>query len=72
MVRIAFDHAGLDYRRYVTVDPALFRPSEPAMLRGDATKARTQLDWHPTTTLEDTIREMVDADIARHQARLDR
>ena len=33
----------------VEVDPAYFRPTEVELLIGDATKARTQLGWEPST-----------------------
>ena len=65
MIRIAFAHAGLDYEKYVSVDPALFRPAEVDVLLGDATRARSVLGWEPTISLEQMIGEMVDADIKR-------
>src|ERR1700722_15800565 len=37
-VQIAFDHVGLDWRRYVVIDPAFYRPAEVDLLLGDATK----------------------------------
>jgi GDPmannose 4,6-dehydratase len=65
MCKIAFDHVGLDMDDYVTIDPALYRPAEVDMLLGDPSKAKTRLGWQATATLEDVIREMVDADLAR-------
>jgi GDPmannose 4,6-dehydratase len=65
MCRIAFEHAGLDMETHLVIDPALFRPAEVEYLRGDASKARNVLGWESTTTLEELIREMVDADITR-------
>jgi GDPmannose 4,6-dehydratase len=47
----------------VAVDPAYFRPTEVDLLLGDATKARTQLGWQHTTTMEQLVAEMVAADI---------
>ncbi|MGH7122108.1 MAG: GDP-mannose 4,6-dehydratase [Acetobacteraceae bacterium] len=67
---IAFAHAGLDYREFVHVDPALFRPAEVDALRGDATLARRVLGWVPEVSLEALAAEMVEADLARHRARL--
>ena len=63
---LAFTHAGLDYRDHVVTKDALKRPSEVDVLLGDASKARQQLNWEPSVTLEDMVAEMVDADIARH------
>ncbi len=65
--RIAFAHAGLDMDRHVTHDPALLRPAEVDALLGDASKARVLLGWRPRANAADTMREMVDADIARLQ-----
>ena len=69
LCRIAFSHAGLDYRQHVTSSAALMRPAEVDVLLGDAGKAMRVLGWQATTSLEDMIGEMVDADLARHRAR---
>jgi GDPmannose 4,6-dehydratase len=61
-VEMAFDYAGLDWKRYVVIDPALFRPAEVNLLLGDASKARTRLGWAPRTSFETLVREMVDTD----------
>src|SRR5919202_320536 len=58
MCRIAFDHVGLPMDEYLVIDPALFRPAEVEILLGDASKARDQLGWEPTISLEEMIREM--------------
>ena len=47
----------------VGVDPRYFRPAEVETLLGDATKAREELGWTPTTSFEDLVIEMVDADL---------
>jgi len=65
MCRIAFDHAGLDMDKHVVIDPAFYRPAEVDVLLGDATKARAALGGAPQVTLDEMIREMVDADIER-------
>lgn len=61
---IAFAHAGLDWEQYVVVDPEFFRPAEVDYLLGDPTKARTELSWKPTTSFEQLVTMMVDADLA--------
>ncbi|NHN83962.1 GDP-mannose 4,6-dehydratase [Acetobacter musti] len=68
--RIAFSHAGLDYADHVTTDPAFLRPAEVDVLLGDASKAKNMLGWTAKTSLEDMIAEMVEADLARHRAKL--
>ena len=65
MCRIAFAHVGLDYERYLVIDPAFYRPAEVDALKGDASKARTVLGWQPRTCLEQLIPMMVDADLKR-------
>jgi GDPmannose 4,6-dehydratase len=49
----------------VRVDPRYFRPTEVETLLGDATKAREKLGWAPTTSLDEMVREMVEADYER-------
>ncbi len=63
-VRIAFDHAGLDWRRHVVIDPRFYRPAEVDLLLGDASKAARMLGWRPQMSFEQMVRTMVDADIA--------
>src|SRR6516165_5578005 len=63
-VRIAFDHAGLDWRRHVVIDPRFYRPAEVDLLLGDASKARRKLGWQPQISFEQMVCAMVDADIA--------
>jgi GDPmannose 4,6-dehydratase len=49
----------------VSVDPAFYRPAEINLLTGDASRARRDLDWHPTVRLEQLAEEMVEADRRR-------
>jgi GDPmannose 4,6-dehydratase len=72
LCEIAFRHAGLDWKKHVVVDPALFRPAEVEHLLGDASKARRKLGWKPRVSFEAMIRMMVDADLARVRAAGDR
>ena len=46
----------------VRVDPRYFRPTEVETLLGDPAKAKAKLGWVPTTTFEELVREMVEAD----------
>src|SRR3954464_8954869 len=68
--RLAFDHAGLNYEDHVRVDPRFLRPAEVDVLQGDASKAHQRLGWAPEITLPAMVAEMVEADLARHRARL--
>ena len=65
MCRIAFDHAGLDLEKHLVIDPALFRPAEVDVLLGDPAKAKAKLGWEAMVSLDEMMREMVDADLAR-------
>ena len=62
LCRVAFNHVGLDYKKYVEIDPQFYRPAEVDVLLGDATKAKEVLGWEPKTTFVDLIKEMVDED----------
>jgi GDPmannose 4,6-dehydratase len=72
LVEVAFGHAGLDWKKHVTIDPAFLRPAEVDLLIGDASKARAQLEWTPKVNFEQLIRMMVDADAARQAGQHDR
>src|SRR5262249_15474052 len=65
LIQIAFAHAGLDWNKYVTVDPSLLRPAEVEHLLGDASKARRELGWTPQMNFTQLVEMMVDADIQR-------
>ena len=65
LVQIAFAHAGLDWERYVKIDPHLLRPAEVDHLIGDATKAQRVLGWQPSVSFEQLVAMMVDADLVR-------
>ena len=68
LVEVAFKHAGLDWEKYVTLDPAFLRPAEVDHLIGDSSKARAQLGWAPTVDFPGLVKMMVDADVARLSA----
>ncbi len=68
--RLAFAHVGLNYEDHVSVDPAFLRPAEVDVLLGDASKAKAKLGWAAETSLEAMVTEMVEADLARHRARM--
>jgi len=68
--RLAFYYAQLSHEDHVVAGPGLLRPAEVDVLQGDAAKARRVLGWEPTISLEDMVAEMVEADLARHRARM--
>jgi len=62
-LEIAFNHAGLNWKKYVEVDPRYYRPAEVDLLMGDYSKAKRRLGWQPKTKFADLAKLMVDADI---------
>jgi GDPmannose 4,6-dehydratase len=69
LIQIAFARAGLDWQKYVRVDPALLRPAEVEHLLGDASKAKRELGWTPAVDFKQLVEMMVDADLARQGAK---
>ena len=69
LVQAAFGHVGLDYERYVKVDPRFIRPAEVDLLLADPSRARAELGWEPKVGFEELVAMMVDADLARLSAR---
>jgi GDPmannose 4,6-dehydratase len=65
LIEIAFGRVGLDWQKYVSVDPSLLRPAEVEHLLGDSSKARNELNWTPQVGFSQLIEMMVDADLAR-------
>lgn len=63
-VAAAFNEVGLDWRKYVEIDPQFHRPAEVHLLLGDASKAKRVLGWAPRTSFKELVREMVQADVA--------
>jgi len=61
---LAFGEVGLDYRKYVVQDDRFYRPAEVESLIGDATKARTLLNWSPEYSFAELVKEMVQNDLA--------
>lgn len=65
MCRIAFEHVGLDYEKYVVIDPKFYRPAEVDLLLGNPAKAKEKLGWEAKTDLKALMEMMVDADLKR-------
>jgi GDPmannose 4,6-dehydratase len=67
-----FDHAQVDWKKHVEIDPRYFRPAEVQTLQGDASKAKRVLGWTPTVGIDALAKMMTDADmeIARREKTL--
>ena len=60
-LEFCFNEVGLDYQKYVIIDPKYFRPNEVPYLEGDSSKIRS-LGWKPEYSWQDTLREMLKQD----------
>jgi GDPmannose 4,6-dehydratase len=58
----AFIRYGMDYEKYVEIDPKYYRPAEVDQLLGDSTKAKVKLGWEPKTDVDQLIKIMTDHD----------
>ncbi len=67
LVEIAFEHAGLNWKDYVVIDPKFVRPAEVDLLLGDSTKARNKLKWQTKVGFEELVKMMVDYDVERYK-----
>ena len=65
LVARAFQTVGLNYKDYVSIDPALIRPAEVDWLCGDASRVTRELGWRPETSFEQLVEMMVEADLHR-------
>lgn len=58
-----FNYAGLDWKKYVEIDPRYFRPTEVELLLADSSKARRELGWSPRISFKELVKIMVDSDM---------
>lgn len=68
-VERAFDSVGLDWEKYVVVDPKFVRPAEVELLLGDASKAKRVIGWEPKVTFEELVTMMVEAEMKKLKQR---
>ena len=60
----SFKHIGItEWDKYIGQDPRFMRPAEVDVLRGDSTKAQTELGWKPKTSFRKLVEKMVNNDI---------
>jgi GDPmannose 4,6-dehydratase len=57
----AFRLCGLDWCDHVETDPSLFRPLDIERSCGNAAKARSELGWSPSRSLESVVQLLVEA-----------
>jgi GDPmannose 4,6-dehydratase len=59
----AFGYAGMDWHKYVEIDPRYFRPTEVDYLLANPAKTTKELGWKPKVKFHELVRIMVDADL---------
>ena len=59
----AFGLVGLDWKKYVEIDPRYYRPAEVDLLLGDPTKAKEKLGWKPKTAFKELVKIMLEYDL---------
>ena len=59
---LAFGMVGLDWEKYVVIDPQLYRPAEVELLIGSPEKANRMLGWTHEISFPELVREMVKED----------
>lgn len=59
----SFGYAGMDWHKYVEIDPRYFRPTEVDYLLADSTKFKQKVGWEPKVKFHELVRIMVDADL---------
>ena len=63
---VAFKYINVtDWDKYIKQDPRFMRPAEVDVLRGDSSKALSDLGWKPKTSFEELVIKMVKNDIRR-------
>lgn len=68
MCEIAFSHVNLQMEDYLVIDEKFMRPAEVDILLGNPDKAQAKLGWKATTTLQQLIEMMIEADLRRLSA----
>ena len=65
----AFESAGItNWQDKVKQDSQFMRPAEVDLVVGDATKARTVLNWQPKVSFEELVDMMVQSDLAEQRS----
>jgi GDPmannose 4,6-dehydratase len=64
LVELAFNVVDLNWQDYVIQDPRFIRPADVDLLVGDPSKAKEKLGWEATTTFEELVQIMVEAEVA--------
>lgn len=66
----AFSLVGLDWKKYVEIDPRYYRPSETPALIGDYRKAKRVLKWKPKVKFKELVRIMLEHDLKEYNLKI--
>ena len=58
----SFFCVGLDWHDHVVIDPALFRPTDLSVGKGNPAKAHEMLGWRAKHGMKDVVRMMVEVE----------
>lgn len=64
---LAFNTVGLDYTKYVYIDPEFYRPAEVDYLRGNSSLAVKELNWTPKISFTELVNDMIHSDVQKYQ-----
>ena len=64
-VQEAFSYVGLDWEKYVKIDPRYLRPTEVQELIADSSRAKENFAWQPKIKFKELVRIMIDADMRK-------
>jgi GDPmannose 4,6-dehydratase len=62
LLDVAFETLGLDWHKFVEIDPRYLRPTEVDHLQGNPAKVQRLLNWEPKVKFKELIEMMVRAD----------
>jgi len=60
LCKLVFSSLHMDYKDYIVFDARYTRREELPYLQGDASKAKTLIDWEPEISFESLIEEMIE------------
>jgi GDPmannose 4,6-dehydratase len=66
-LNVAGERLGLDWEKYVEIDPRYFRPTEVDYLLGSPRKAMDRFGWKPEVSFKRLVEMMVDNDLSLAQ-----
>ena len=59
LVDYVFNKIELDQKKYVSINPKYLRPEELDVLKGDCSKIKSELNWHPEFSFEEMLDDMI-------------